>query len=144
MSRIIKPKQPGVIVPKHIIKELLDRVHRQDWEDPDRYERQKKKALTYIPVRAPEVKLFAWERLVREVTHVFHDDLALDPDIRAAAQRACHDAQRQHERDLEFADPEPEAAVMAVSADRAPLRGVDDSDETLASLEWQRKEEETD
>lgn len=145
---IIRPKL-NIFIPPHIIKEEIDRVHRQDWEDPDRFIRQKQKALRYIPERAPTIKLFAWERLVREVARVFHDDLATDTDIQEAAQRACWAAERKHARTLEFADTPPElcsepASTEPVGSERGPVRGVDDSEETLASLEWQLKEESDD
>lgn len=139
MSRIIQPKQ--LYVPKQILKEKIDEAHRRDWEDPDRYIRQKAKALRYIPVRAPDIKDFAWERLVRETARIFHDDLAADPEIRAAAQKACFEAERawRRDQDLDIVPPEP----ATKSEDRGEVRGVDDSETSIASLEWQRKEEET-
>lgn len=138
MSRIIKPQQTGIIVPKQFIKEEIDRQHRLDWEDPDRYQRQKQKALRYIPARAPDVKQFAWERLVRETARVFHDDLVLDPDIKEAAQRACWAAEQQHRRDVELEIAMPMAAD---TPERGEVRGVDDSDATLLRLEQQLRDE---
>jgi len=132
--------QGGVIVPKRLIKEEIDRQHRLDWEDPDRYQQQKQKALRYIEVRASQMDHFAWEKLVRETARVFHDDLAQDPDVRERAQRACWAAEQQwlHDRDLDVLPPAP---AMAPEAPRGDVRGVDESDETLESLEWQQKEE---
>jgi len=131
----------GIIVPKKFLKEEIDRVHREDWEDSDRYARQKQKALRYIEVRAKDIQDFDWERLVREVTRVFHDDLIRDADIKTAAQHACFTAELQWRRDQDLDCLPPEPATD--QDDRGEVRGVDDREETLASLEWQRKEEET-
>ena len=66
MSSIIRPKQHGnIIIPKRLIKEETDRLHRELWADPDRYLKQKAKALRYIPVRAEDEH--DWLRLMREV-----------------------------------------------------------------------------
>ena len=143
---IIKPKPTGIFVPPIFIKEELDRVHRQEWDDPDRYIKEKRKALQYIPERASTIKQFSWEQLVKEVARVFHDDLAVDPDVKEAAQRACWAAEGQHHRDQDMgtAEPEPAAAAAVVpkgTEPRGDVRGVDDQDETIASLEWQQKEE---
>jgi hypothetical protein len=147
MSNVIK-LFPKLFIPRQFIKEELDRHHRQDWDDPDRYVISKEKALRYIPVRAPDIEDFDWERLVREIARVFHDDLKFDPEIHEAAQRACWEAEHQHHRDEEFglADLESEPELCGISEEqpeRGSVRGVDTFEETLANLEWQRHEEET-
>ncbi len=146
---IIKLNRGGIFIPPTFIKEELDRSHRQDWADPDRYRRQLAKALTYIPERAATIKDFSWEQMVREVARVFHDDLALEPSIKEAAQQACWAAEQDylHEVDLGQQEPEPATPVLIKDGDksgdkpREQVRGVDDDEETLASLEWQEKEE---
>ena len=142
---IIKPKHQGIFVPPVFIKEELDRVHRQDWADSDRYERQRAKALNYIPERAGTIKNFSWEQMVREVARVFHDDLTLDPIVKEAAQKACWAAEQHHlhEQDLGIAEPAPAAVAPKDARDepRGEIRGVDDEETTIASLEWQQKEE---
>lgn len=138
MTRIIKPHQPGqVIIPKRLIKERLDEAHRRDWEDPDRYQRQKAKALRYIAVRAKE--LVDVDRLLREVTRVFHDDLIRDPDVREAAQCAVH----QEEQALAAAElPVPVVPNRSLTKEeRGAPRGIDNlDDEKLEDLNWQRRE----
>ena len=131
MSKIITSRQPSsLIVPKRIIKEWCDEAHRTDWEDPDRYARQKAKALRYIEARAKEVE--AWEKLLREVTRVFHDDLATDHDVIAATQKACYENSLLVAAAYD-APEEPE---------RGEVRGVSDDEAVLESLEWQRDDEE--
>ncbi len=123
---IYQPKSNALYFPKWFIKERIDQHHRQDWEDDGRYERQKAKALRYIEVRAET--LTDVDKLVREVVRVFHDDLARDPAIREAVEMAVA-------RQPGYVVPEPK------SMERGEVRGVDDSDETLESLEQQLKEE---
>lgn len=125
---IYQPKTNVLYVPKQFIKEQIDRHHRQDWEDDGRYEREKVRALKYIAARAET--LTDVDKLVRETARVFHDDLARDPAVREAAEIAV--AQQPG-----YVVPAPK------STERGEVRGVDDSDETLESLEWQLKEETT-
>lgn len=133
MSIIYRPKT-GLVIPFHILKEQMDQRIREDWDDPDRYVRVRSQALKYIPVRAKELP--DKDRLLREVKRVFHDDLINDPIVIEAVEREVHRNQ------------EVEAAVLAahtnkVPQERGPVRGIDDSDESLASLEQQLKEETT-
>lgn len=137
---IIRPKNNGIFLPKKFIKEELDRVHRQDWEDPDRYERQKQKALRYLKVRAADIDNFAWEKLVREAARVFHDDLASDPEIKEAAQRACWAAEKQWRRDQDL-DILPPAPAAEEGPPRAFEEVFDRTEGTLSDLEWQLNEE---
>lgn len=140
---IIKPNQQ-LFVPPVFIKEELDRVHRQDWADPDRYTKQRSKALQYILERCSTIKDFAWEQLVREVARVFHDDLTRDAAVREAAQKACWAAEQHHLDCIDTGTIEPEPATPKLDArdePRGEVRGVDDDDETIASLEWQQHEE---
>lgn len=129
MSNVIPFNPKRIILAKGTIKNFLDEKHRQDWEDPERFQRQKKKALRYIPVRAKDFS-DNWEKLVWEVRRVFHDDLLNDPDIKAAAQKAC------------FGNS-AEPAATENKDERGPARGVVDHDNVIEVLEWQRKEEET-
>lgn len=137
MSNIIQLNPKRIILPKQTIKNICDEAHRRDWEDPDRYERQKAKALRYIPVRAKEVR--NWEKLVWEVRRVFHDDLDHDPDVKEAAQRACYEAN--------VADPplatEPTPQKATDEPERGEVRGVSDHDNVLELLSWEKKEEDT-
>jgi len=138
---IIYPKR-RIVVPRHIIKEEIDRQHRVEWDDADRYPKAKQKALLYITARAHTIPEFSWRRLVGETARVFHDDLARDPEIKTAAQIACWEARQQFNQqgaDIEM----PRAPDVPAVADpqRGPVRGVDDSDETLASLEQQLHDE---
>lgn len=120
---------PGIIIPKHIIKEQLDEAARTSWNDPGRFTKKKKAALRYIPVRAKELRDV--EKLIREVQRVFHDDLLNDSDIREAVERAIH---RSH---LELVP-----AVAGEFDDAKVLRGLDNlTDEKLLDLEWQHAED---
>ncbi len=123
-------RSPGIIIPKHIIKEQLDEVARTNWNDPGRFQKKKKAALRYIPVRAKELRDV--EKLIREVKRVFHDDLLNDPDIREAVERAVH---RSH---LELVP----AAPVEEEDDGKVFRGLDNlTDEKLLDLEWQHEED---
>lgn len=146
-SRIIRPNQQLVQAPKHIIKEKLDEAHRRDWADPERYLRQKQKALQYIPVRAPDLP--DAQKLLSEVTRVFHDDLSDDPEVKQAIQQAVWVTQvdtRAAERDgvpqrAAQLDPAEGPIKAGEQAPRGEVRGVDESDETLRDLEYQFEEE---
>ena len=133
MSIIYQPKKK-LVIPFHIIKEQIDQRIREDWEDPDRYVRLRAQALKYIPVRAKDLP--DKQKLLCEVKRVFHDDLINDSIVIEAVEREVY-------RNLEV-----EPAVFATHTtkppqERGPVRGVDDSDESLASLEQQLKEETT-
>lgn len=131
MSIIHQPKKRGIVVPFHIIKEQMDQHLREDWDDPNRYERQVANALKYIPVRAKSLP--NKDKLLREVKRVFHDDLITDTRIIEAVEREV------------YRNTEVEPAVLAAPetpvAEKRVVRGVDDSDATLESLERQLKEE---
>ena len=126
--KLVLINSPQIVIPKHIIKEQLDEAARTNWNDPGRYNRKKKAALKYLPIRAKELRDV--EKLLREVKRVFHDDLLADPEIREAAERAVH---RAH---LELV---PEAAPVE---EEKVYRGLDNlTDEKLLDLEWQHDED---
>jgi len=148
MSNIIRPNEKSIVIPKHIIKEKLDEAHRTDWEDPERYLRQKLKALQYIPVRARELP--DQDKLLSEIKRVFHDDLIGDLEIKEAIQLAVWTVDRQRREDERDGEPQPagqpDPGVGPIKAgEKAPrgeVRGVDESDETLLDLEYQQHEHE--
>lgn len=118
-------------VPKHILAEEMDRRRQQAWEDPDRYPKMKAKALRYIAVRGPELRHV--DKLLQEVTLVFHDDLRTDPDIKEAIERTVHGAGGQLPRPTKQEE------------ERAAPRGLDDlTDEKLLDLEQQYEAAEKD
>lgn len=129
MSNVIQFNTKQLILSKRTIKNFLDEKHRQDWEDDRRFERQKQKALRYIPVRAKDFS-GDWEQLVWEARRIFHDDLINDPDVKAAAQKACFG---------DSAKPPTEDETPR----RGVVRGVSDHDNVIELLEWQKKEEDT-
>ena len=129
-----------LVLPTRFIKERLDQAHQRDWEDPDRYERLVKAALTYIPERART--LVDGPKLLWEVRKVFHDDLNRDPRIIEAVQRAVHT------EELSAAQQEIDVTILPSRAllpqEREVPRGVDKSESSLAALEREAADEKDD
>lgn len=132
MSKILKPNPKQIFLPKRFIKEEVDRLSRQEWDRADRYEHKKAQALKYIEERVPQCDL-PLDKLLREVTRVFHDELYTDPDIKAAIERAMEARVNVPAR----IEAEPERDFEAME-DRPVEEWTDDD---FRELEWNREEE---
>ena len=121
----------GLLLPKRLIKESIDQHHRTDWEDPDRYARQKQKAIRYVAVRAAESDL-TYDQVLSETCRVFHDELRSDPDLRAALDRVFEQKDSVVTTSDVVAEPEP----IRNSNNELSPDGL--AEQQLADLEYQR------